>query len=214
MSWLNKFGDWFEDNQTVCYQHAVKIGFIIWSALLVLFVLLFCIVLLKQELVALSAMGITLSAMIASLMMWYNIETNTKSAERKEHQEMIKEFLSFYEFTVITFRYAQMIEESGFHPTTDSRMMLEAGVCKYLNRYLNYSFIYLILKEDELHHLRESILSIEFDIINVKRNVNTQKSIKDIHNAMLRIITQALNRPYVELVGPVPAIKKGSNTPK
>jgi len=166
---------WFEENQDTAYKYAMRIALAIWLSLFGLVIFLLCTNIFRPNILSLSSVGISLSAMIASLMMWYNIETTTRNRKQEEEKAIQKEFHHFSELSFRTYRAAEEAHQECFKVIPeDIAMMLVSMIEQYLKEYPKFSLIYFKLDNDEKRWLREQTFGLHFDLINIKRSLENQ----------------------------------------
>lgn len=194
-------------NQDKAYRYAIRIALTIWIFLLMLVVFLFIANLFRFNLLSLSAIGICLSAMIASLMMWYNIETTKRAVIEKEEKAIQKEFYHFSELSFRTYRAAEeaYLQEPKTILAEDISMMLASMIEQYLNEYTKFSLIYSRFDKNQERWLREQMFGLAFDLVNIKRAIDkgsghiAREYANGAYNDLRMIMVKVLKMPIEEL---------------
>ena len=138
----------------------------------------------SQHSLQLSVVAISLSAMIASLMVWYNIETTKRAVIESNVKAACDEFLRFY---VNSFQILQKVEQLSNMPYTnfpeEYAHLVVAMLEQYLAEYPRYSRFQSLLNKAELRVLAEQLFSIFHDIHKIKKWKNPRKFQRMMINA-------------------------------
>lgn len=203
---LIKLFTWFEENTDQAYRYAVRVVLSIWLILIFIIVILICYFLKTFQVLPLSAIAISLSAIMASLMAWYSIETVRRTALENERKTMRNDFIKFYahSFTLSRTLDAAINYESLVLPEEIPQMVVFT-IEQYIAEYHNFTYLHLIFNADENRIVSEQILGLSHSLAKLKRTIIekhaqiTREAITEAKDSMNWIINKASKRLFDDL---------------
>lgn len=200
-----KFFVWFENNIDVVYRYAIRLALGIWFLLFLMVISLLVVFLNTCNILPLSAAAIALSAMIASLMAWYNIETTQRAVKKQEEQTINRDFLLFYSHS---FRFTRMLFESlkyekNILPDEIPQMVL-SSLEQYLDNYSQFVHFHSLLNANEKRRLAEAVWGLHHDFAKLKRSISLnqgqiiRETIESTHKSLKSILNDILKRSFDE----------------
>lgn len=206
LSWFKenvRLFTWFEKNIDQAYRYAIRIALLIWLSLILIVVFLIVCYLRTRDPLPLSALAISLSAIIASLMAWYNIETVKRVALKNEEKAAHNDFIRFYTYSFSVYRALnEAVNYKEFVLPEEIPQMVIFTVEQYLVEYPRFAHFHLLLNANEKRIVAENIFTLPHSVAKLKRATRdgyaqiTKESIKEAQESMRWIIERALKRSF------------------
>lgn len=196
---------WFENNQRVVYKHRLRILLGFWATLIIVLILV-ASPFWKFNVLALSAMAVSLSSILASFMVWFTIETNKRVRQENEQRDIYDEFVKFYAYS---FAVQRAISEACNYESqklpNEIPLMVVSMLKQLLNEHSKLEHIHKILNATEQRLLAEHIFGLHYCIAKLERALNEDVIItrggviRESLGSMNWIMNHALKRAFDEL---------------
>jgi len=160
---------WFEESQDTAYKYAMQIALAIWLFLFGFVIFLLCVNIFTPNLLSLSSVGISLSAMLASLMVWYSIETTKRTAVEAHKKAVDNEFFNFYTQSFLMNQTFLKCSKYPGLPTEEIQAMVISVIEQYLKEYQACKNLHYILSGKEMRILSEQIWGLYHSLSSLKR---------------------------------------------